>query len=235
MSELAAPSRRPLPAPIGIMVAPRRTMRSILDRHKRRGLIALPIAAFFSTLIGQTDWRQLGRAVAEQGSLFVVGVLAAGILFAALVAMALYLLFALAATLAGRFLGGDGAFHDVRAAVAWGAAPFVWALLYRIPAAIFWSDAYRALHGNNEPRLQVGAAGLDLTFTTVSAAPLWQVLILGAIDLVLIAVYLFVGSSTLAEAHGVSSWHGLGTLLLMIAMPIVALLVVVLAVLAAGN
>lgn len=236
MSEATATSDRDTVSPLaGIIVKPRSTMRAILDRRSRQATVPLVLAAFFSVVIAQVDWRQLAAAARATGTGYLAGILALASVVCCVVALVCYLLFSISAVLAGRFLGGQGSFNDVRTAVAWGAAPFVWALLYRIPATIFWTDAYQAIHGERQPLLELTARGLHLRVTEAANISVAQILVLGALDVLLIGVYLFVGSSALGEAHGVSSLHGLGTLLLMLLIPIGLLLAIALAVALASG
>jgi hypothetical protein len=111
------------------------------------------------------------------------------------------------------FLGGTGDIRGVRAAVAWGLAPVVWALLYRIPAA-FWVARAQAtsvrMRGGTiafDPGRMADGCGLALVFALVELAVfIWCAVVM---------------SNTVAEAHRFSAWHGLGTLVISAIVPFV--------------
>ena len=147
------------------------------------------------------------------------------ILVGGLVSLLFFFALSAAATVSGRYiLGGTGTFGDVRTALAWGLAPQVWALIYRLPGILFWPEAMAALNGGNR-RVRVGGGepDLDLSFIAGPAAP---VIVLGLLELAVLIWYLVAGSRTLAEAQRFSSARGLANLLIAVVLPFVVIAVI---------
>ena len=192
------------PTLLAVAFSPRETMRRILDRgpSSRREIITLVLAAFLSSVARDLKPVDIERNV---GAVVVLT-----IVLSALVAVCVFYLFAWGAMLAGRIVDGTGTVAQVRTALAWGTAPAILALVYRIPMMFV-----------APPRVVFRAE--DFT----ASAP--QLLILGVLDVVVLVWYLIVGSITLSEAQGISSWAGLGNLLLAWILPFVAIGAVVLA------
>jgi Yip1 domain len=211
-----------------ICVAPRQTMRAILDRPDRRGALAIVIAAIVSFSLRDLDVEGLAEAGASLGvpTAMLISILAiAGVV---LVAMLFYFVVSAAAALVGRWmLGGTGSFRDVRHAVAWGLAPQVWALFFRLPALLLWPDAVATLRGGRG-KIQLG--DLEITPFFSPDVPIYQVVLIGLVELGFFIWYLIVGSQTLGEAQRFSSMRGFGNLLLAVVLPFVALIVIVVAI-----
>jgi hypothetical protein len=207
-------------------------MRAILDRSDRRGALAIVIAAIVSFSLRDLDIDGLAEAGASLGlaTAMLISILAiAGVV---LVAMLFYFVISAAAALVGRWmLGGTGSFRDVRHAVAWGLAPQVWALFFRLPALLLWPDAVAMLRGGRG-RIQIG--DIEITPFFSPDVPIYQVILLGLVELGFFIWYLVVGSQTLGEAHGFSSMRGFGNLLLAVVFPFVALIVIVVAIVLAA-
>jgi hypothetical protein len=179
-------------------------MRRLLDRgpSSRREIITLVLAAFLSTVVRDIKPADIDRNV--------IPIVVATIALSALIAVCVFYLFAWGAMLAGRIVDGTGTAAQVRTALAWGTAPAILALVYRIPMIFI------------APR-KVMFRAEDF----VASAP--QLLIFAVLDVVVLVWYLIVGSVTLSEAQGISSWAGLGNLLLAWILPFVAIGAVVLA------
>ena len=179
-------------------------MRRLLERgpSSRREIITLVLAAFLSSVA-----RDLKPVDIERNAMLVV---LFTILISAVIAILIFYLFAWGAMLAGRIVDGTGTAAQVRTALAWGTAPAILALVYRIPMMFL------------APRKVVFRAE-----DFVASAP--QLLIFAVLDVVVLVWYLIVGSITLSEAQGISSWAGLGNLLLAWILPFVAIGAVVLA------
>lgn len=203
-------------------------MRALLDRVERPEALSLVIAAMVSYSLRDFDYGGLNEAVGSLG--FATSFLAALLVIAAsgLVSLVFYFVFSAAATAAGRFiLGGKGDYRDVRLALAWGLAPQIWALFFRLPAVLLWPGAVAVLRGGGR-EIEFGPIKMKPFFS--EEVPLYQVLLVGCVELGIFIWYLVVGSQTLAEAHGFSSLRGFANLLLAVILPFVALLVVVAAV-----
>jgi hypothetical protein len=200
-----------------IMIRPRAVMRRILDAGRDRMIIPLVLLATISAIVGDLHSGER-RALQVQGwqfALIVVGVLAG----VTLLMLALFYLFSWAAFGLGKVLEGTGSPREVRSAMAWGLAPAIWAMLYRIPSAIFWPRSEGAALKIGDFSLNTGREGM----TCLVAA------ILGLLELTMFVWLVIVTSNTIGEAHRFSSWRGLATLLLVAISPAIIILAAVLA------
>ena len=214
-----------LPLLAAVAVAPRRTMRWMLDHPERRQSFAVVFAAWVSWSIRDFSWTEMRRASEAFGISASMLIAIAVILLGGLFSLLFFFVLSAAATGAGRFiLGGTGSFGDVRTALAWGLAPQVWALIYRLPAIMFWPDAVAALTGGKR-RLQVGSAEPDLDFSFV-AGPVAPMIVFGLLELACLVWYLVTGSRTLAEAQRFSPARGLANLLIAVVLPFIVILVI---------
>jgi hypothetical protein len=114
-------------------------------------------------------------------------------------------------TFAGRWLEGQATAADVRAAVAWGLAPLIWSIVYRIPATAYMSRLM--IHGSRD----IGSVAEFVKQGGCSVA----VAVL-AIQIVLYAWVAYVMSACVGEALHVSSWKGFGAIAITAAVPLVA-------------
>lgn len=201
-------------------------MRAVLE-SARPASISIVIAAIISFSLRDFDVQ--GMAEAQQSLGLSTVMLLAPLVLAAvsLFGIAFYFVVSGAATVIGRWmLQGTGTFRDVRLGVAWGLAPQVWALFYRLPVLILWPDAVALLRGG---RGKIALGDIEITPFFSEDVPLYQVIVIGLLELAFFIWYLVVGSQTLAEAQGFSSMRGLANLLLAVVLPFVALLVLILA------
>lgn len=193
-----------------VMIRPRQTMRRILDAPRDRMVIPLVILAIFSAYAGDfnvEEYRRL-RALA---SVDVIVMAAAGILvIVPAIAIGIFFLFSWLAAFVGRMLEGTGGARALRSAMAWGMAPLIWALLYRIPAAMWAASAAHEL------RME------DFRFT-LQGPKSGCAIVLAFLLLELIAIVwsIVVMSHTVAEAHRFSAARGFGTLAICFTAPIV--------------
>ena len=178
--------------------------------------------ATLSGLFGDFDAPTLRDVTKQQQSLN-VALIVAGVFVGVLVVVTVLLwLFAWVPLFIGRFLGGTGQIREVRAATAWGLAPAIWALLYRVPVALsLWGAR------DGVVPLRDGNVGFD---PGQIAAGCGTGLVILLLELTVFAWCVAISSSTLAEAHKFSAWHGLGTILLAALTPFVVILAAVLAV-----
>jgi hypothetical protein len=189
---------------------PRETMRRILDAGRDRMIIPLILLTGISFILGDSDRPSLGGLDPSKRLHFTLILCAAfaGLLIAG---MLLFYLFSWAAYGIGRAMEGQGSAREVRSALAWGSVPFIWALLYRIPVAI-WLSGHRT---------EVGP-GTRFTFNPgLASKGCLAAILFGVLELAVLIWYLVVVSKTLGEAHRFSGWRGLATLLLTAATPIV--------------
>jgi hypothetical protein len=197
-----------------VLVRPRATMRRILDAPRDRAVIPLFVLAVLSGIFGDFDAPTMRQVLARSEGMK-VALLAACVLLALIVVMvALAWFYSWVPYFIGRFLGGTGDFRRMRSAVAWGFAPAIWALLYRVPAAIWLSpsSATSVRIGNNtnvsfDPGRLADGCGVALFFALLEFGVfVWCVVVL---------------SNTVAEAHELTAWQGLGTLVLSALVPVV--------------
>lgn len=202
-----------------VLFRPRETMRRILDAPSSGAVLLLFVLAVLSGMLGDSDPVQLQNVFAKlpgAQAWLIAAVIAA--VFVCLVGATW--LYAWVPFLIGRFLGGTGDVRGVRAAVAWGFAPAIWALLYRAPTAIWLMPSaaatVRSRGGGVVFDPGVLASGCGIAFVIV------------LLELVVLVWCAFVMSNTLAEAHGYSAGRAFGTLVLSAIAPFVVVLAAVL-------
>jgi len=200
-----------------VVIWPRTTMREILDAGRDRMIVPLlllaTIAAFSSDVNSNA---RKGLAATPYAWLIVI----CALVVSALVMFLAFYLFSWIAYLAGRFLEGQGSQSAVRSALAWGLAPLIWAILYRVPIAIFFPPENEVIKaGDAAFRLRPGLIGGSCALA----------LIFGLLELTMLVAYVVVSSRTLAEAHRFSAWKGFGTLVIVGITPLVIIIAAVLA------
>ena len=205
-----------------VLVKPKATMARILAEGPRNVHVWMLFAlSVLSGVAGDFDAPMVRRVTESEGGLpIALGI--AGVIVAVLVLLpVLSWFYAWVPLFIGRFLGGTGEIRGVRAAVAWGLAPAIWALLYRVPAA-FWFGPSSASSVNMrdtkvtfDPGAISAGCGVVLAFLVV--------------ELIVFVWCAVVMSNTVAEAHQFSAWHALGTLVLSAIAPFVVVLAAALA------
>ncbi|HUP64889.1 MAG TPA: YIP1 family protein [Thermoanaerobaculia bacterium] len=206
-----------------ILLFPRRTMRRILSDPRKTPVVWLVVAACYSSMLPDLDFEAASEISGGLGP----GLYAALIAFIGIVLplLAVCLFYALSwiAFMAGRQLEGSGTLTEVRAAMAWGLAPVIAALVYRIPVVLM-----RAAGMGGEWRsrsiLRAGDESLIVAGSTPAGVP---GLIFVLLEGVLLLAWIWVTSRCLAEAHQFSSTRGLGTLILTFVLPAVAVFILV--------
>lgn len=205
-----------------VLFRPRRTMRRILDDGPGQGAVLLLfVLVVISGIAGDFDAAQLQDVLARLGGQqvwLIVGVTVA--VFVAMVAVGWF--YAWVPYFIGRFLGGTGDIRAVRAAVAWGLAPGIWALLYRVPVAVWLTPAAAAT-----VKMRGGGVAFDPGFLARGCGVALAIVLL---ELIVFVWCAFVMSNTLAEAHGYSPWQALGTIVLSAIAPMVVMIAAVLAI-----
>lgn len=204
--ELAShPSLRDL---VSIVVRPRETIRRILDSGRDRwswGVVAL--AAICSSY-GDPDIRHVSSFLPLHSLLAIA---ALGLIFTAVLWVLFFYVFAWAVMFAGRWLEGNAAFADVRAAVSWGLAPLIWSIVYRVPLSVFMSR-HVIDHGNDIASvgefIRQGGCGV--------------VVVILAIQIGVYAWITYVMSACVGEAMHFSSWKGFGAVAIPAALPVIA-------------
>jgi hypothetical protein len=196
--------------------------------HSHRAILILVPLAFLSTVLRSADGRAMRLAIQEIGVAKSLAYAGAFALVFSVVCIALFYVFAWIAKTAGQWLGGNAAIDRVRVALAWGFAPLILALVYRVPALIFWPEAVAAAGGADSGEFSLGDPNVGLNIPTLQA-PLYQIAILGLLHLAFLIWYLLVASQALAEAQSFSPWRGLANLMLAFVMPVVVIFVLGLA------
>lgn len=213
-----------VPLLLEVAVRPHAAMRWILDNRGSRGILLLVLAAFGSSVTKEFDWRRFVEASDSVGLVQLAGIVIAGIVIGAALWVGMFYGIAWIATAAGRFFGGSGDYKSVRTALAWGLAPVILALIYRIPALMVWPAAMLA-GGRNRPAVKVSDS-IQITAQAFADIPGYQIAILMLLDAAILIWYLVVASMTLAEAQRISSWAGFGNLVLAVVLPVVGALAI---------
>jgi len=201
-----------------VVVWPRTTMREILDQPRDRAIVPLLLLATLAAFAGDANNNvRKGLAATPYAWLIVI----CALIVSALVVFLAFYLFSWIAYMAGRFLEGQGSQSAIRSALAWGLAPLIWAMLYRIPVAIFAPAETEVVKaGDAAFRLRPGLIGGSCALA----------LIFGLLELTMFVAYVVVSSRTLAEAHRFSAWKGFGTLVIVGITPLVIVIAAVLAI-----
>ena len=188
-----------MPRLFTILFRPRDTMKRVLSSDERRYVIPIVVLAIASTMLNEMQKRQDLRSIPAvpmaQLGLIVICIVIATVLSMLLVFYGL----SWVAVGAGRLLDGTGEPRDVRAAMAWGMAPIVWAIVYRLPASLLFERPQQLRVDSN-----------------------WILLVvLAFLEITVFAWWLITTSSTLGVAHRFSTLRGFATLLLVLAAPVV--------------
>jgi hypothetical protein len=192
-----------------IMVRPRQTMRAILDGGRDRTMLAILALAAVSGFAGDFD-RGGMEALRQQRVpffLLLIGLL----LISILVTFLLFYLASWALYGVGRLLEGTGTPREVRTGVAWGLAPAVWALLYRVPIAVFWPESLPTKVEMSAGRWRINPGALGTS--CLGAA------VVGLLEFAIFVWCVWVMSNTIGESHRFSSWRGLATIVLTMISP----------------
>lgn len=193
-----------------VVYQPRETMRRVLDSAGDRFTIPIAILATVCSQYGDTDIRGLQRKLPDLTLTSALALVVLGLVGIALCWLIALYLFGWLATLIGRRLGGRANVADVRTALAWGSVPVIWSLIVRIPIAIY---AYRLIPENGNAH--------TLVMNFISNGGCTFAILALTFQLLLYAWVLYVMSNTLGEALQVSSWRGLATIAIIVAIPIV--------------
>jgi hypothetical protein len=196
-----------MPALATILIRPRETIRSVVARpYCTRAVILLVVCGALSDLIRSVRWqlyRQSPQFAAMMPRPWIICASLAGIL---IVILLLFYLFAYLVWGIGRLLGGTGDRRVVRVALAWSFAPLIWALLYRIPVALFQPAVGASLDKRSAAVALHSAIAAMSLYALVSSAVI--VLLTVVVD-----IWCFtIASVALSEVNGFSTWRGAATL-----------------------
>ena len=193
-----------------IVYEPRETMRRVLDTSADRWTIPVAILATVCSQYSDTDIRAIQNKLPDLTLASTLALVVLGLVGTAICWLLALYLFGWLVTLIGRRLGGQADVADVRAALAWGTAPVIWSLIVRIPIGIY---AYRLV-----PQTIDSHAAL-VNFVTNGGCTF--AIIALTLQLLLYAWVIYVMSNTVAESLRFSSWRGLATISILMALPIV--------------
>lgn len=213
-----------------VMVEPRATIRGILDSLPDHFAVPLVIVATISQYLVEDDFPRLVE------KLRVVSVDVAGLIvlvslaFVTIFTVAFFYGFSFLASWIGRLIGGTGTAEQIRSALAWGSVPWVWALLYRVPARVIWGEPLIAVvHSSGDGTKLLEATAQPLFFTSpIPHVDLFvPVLVFALLEATAAIWYLILISKCVGEAHGFSAWRAFGSLALSVFIPLMAVLTVI--------
>src|SRR5437762_8918691 len=110
---------------VTILYRPRETIRRILDRADRWSL-QIVFLAYVCASVNEIDARHLAEVLPSIHIVTAVAAVLFGIIFGALIWMAILFILSWIAAPIGRLMGGEGNARDVRAALAWAIVPIIW-------------------------------------------------------------------------------------------------------------
>ncbi len=203
-----------------ILFSPRETMKGILANRDRM-VVPLVLLAIASSGIKDVRLSGARQAVKTLPSPTVWLIVTAVFLCVIPLLVAFFYLLAWIAVWVGRLFEGRATTRAVRSALAWGGAPVIWALLYRIPVALL-------VHGSETTEGKIRAGHFVFNPQQLSSGCGFA-LAIAMLNFVVLVWYLIVTSNTLAEAFDFSGWRGFATLLLTWLSPVVVLLAAALA------
>lgn len=186
----------------GIWVRPRETIRAILSYNKKYMLVLLYWLYGFPTTLQAVQNQSLG----DQFSLLAILVVSALIAF-----LTGFLGVNISAWLfykTGRWIGGVGSFHDLRAAVAWSSVPNVVAIaIWAVQIAMFGRQVF-----------------LSMFYTMPIVGPQLAVIYICSIVAIAVMIWGFIILlKSVGEAQQISAWKALLNVLLPIVIIVIAL------------
>lgn len=167
---------------IAILFRPAETIQSILAQPRDRMVIPLVLLAACANASSDVTLEKVQQTAADPK---IVGVVAAVCVGMLMIAVGAFYVLAWIAVLVARIFEGQGSVRAMRSALAWGLAPIILSLVYRLPM-IFLPQP-------------TGLAAIAFFALLRAALVLWWVAIT---------------SVTIAEAQKFSPWSGLATLVL---------------------
>jgi len=200
-----------------VAVRPRQTLRRILEQPRDRMIVPLVLLAAASLALHDVRFAGIRRAFETHAPMrlsLVAGAILLGIVVVALLHLVVFYVLSWIAFGVGRYFEGSATIRDVRSAVAWGLAPIIWALVWRVPIALF------APMPPGGPNFQIGGAHLRVN-PGMLASGCGPALAVGILDLAVFVWYFAITSATLAEAHRFSGGRGFATLCLSLLSPLI--------------
>jgi hypothetical protein len=172
---------------------PRATIRQIVAADPRRFVILLAILIGITQVLDRASSRALGDRLS------LTAILATAVVVGPISGIIVVYLYGWLVHLTGRALAGTGSRPDIRAAIAWGNVPALWAALSWIPAiAILQIEMFTT----ETPRIESSSFHLLVLIGVVVAQ------VVGAIWT------LFAMCKALGQVQGFSAWKALGNVVL---------------------
>jgi hypothetical protein len=188
--ELTAPTVSPWRS---IWVAPRETIRGLVETDASRYVIALGALEGIGQALNEASDRDAGDTAS------VLGLLALCLAFGAIGGIVSLHLGALLFRWTGGWLGGKARFREARAALAWSFVPTVWILPLWLPALLlFGRELFTRATPSIDANPALGIGLLAFGYFHIVAA-IWSVVIL---------------LKCLSEVHGFSVWRAFFSLIL---------------------
>jgi hypothetical protein len=206
---------------IRIVREPSAAMADLVSHPDERSVIRLLLLAALAALLKDISFPALVAASATTGGWRLAGIMAIAVVAVGLLTFACFYAFSFVVTHVGRLFGGEGKWPAIRTGLAWGLAPLVWAIVYRLPMTLAARPSV--------PRIHSGPAGPLLDVLGSSHSGWALTLILVVLEIVILLWILLLSSLGVAEAHRISYWNGLATLVLAASTPIVITIAAVLA------
>ncbi len=202
-----------------ILYQPREAMRRILDSGRHRWAAEIVVLAYICSTIGDSDIIVMDENLPGLKLLPKLAIVTLATIAGAILWVLLLYFFSWVATLVGRKLEGEGTAADVRTALAWSLAPVIWAVILRIPLAVY---RHRFLvQGGNE---------MDILHRFVEQGGCTLAVIIGGVQLAVQAGVVVLASFCVGEALRFSTAKGFATVAISAAIPIVVVIAAVLAV-----
>lgn len=203
---------------VTVLYQPRETMRRILA-YRHRWAAEIVILACICSSMPDKDVRNLDRVLPDLHLGSVLALAALGVVLGCLLWLLFGYLFAWMVTVAGRRIGGTGEVADVRAALAWSLVPLIWAVVYRIPMALYLRGKFAGMEmeGGQQVVEFVKQGGCTLAVVAI------------VLKIALFVWMLFIASVAVGEAQRFSGGEGLGAIAIAAAAPVVIGIAAVLA------
>jgi hypothetical protein len=206
---------------VRIVREPSAAMADLVSRPNENSVVQLLLLAGLATMLKDISIPALFAASATTGGWRLAGIVAIAVVAVGLLTFACFYAFSFVVTFVGRLFGGEGKGPAIRTGLAWGLAPLVWSIVYRIPMTLVARPSV--------PRIHTGPAGPLLDLMGSNHVGWALTLILVVLQIAILLWILMLSSLGVAEAHRISFWNGLATLVLASSTPIVITIAAVVA------
>ena len=206
---------------VTVLYHPKETIRGILADGRPRRVVPVVVVAIVSMMLSDLTVEGLRDGLSGPNATLKTVVVVLGFAVGAAVVLGLFWLFSWLTHLAARFaFGGGASTADARAALAWGMAPVIWALVYRIPAFF--------LNYGSGPKLSIDdGSGWSFDPGRMSEGCA-VVAVLAFLEVAVLVWWVVTSSLALAEAEGISGGKALGSIAVVAAAPVIIVIAAVL-------